>query len=419
MRYHNITYFILLLTTLCLFAQQAGKEAEQRFNFLEQLFMENDQGQYNEFLIQNFDNFLLNHPDGESDAEILWMLATLYGNENKIYHSLLAYFKILFLYPGQALADSARGRIVFFIQQAENPDLLEKSAFIKAKIETPIPFENREANHFELLSFLYTLQSAEFNKILLKEINRYRLLYGDCGAKEDILLFWQGHLNENLKRFWEASASYSALLILYPQSSLKAEALLRSGIISYKKLGLSEQATQRFLEIINSYPGTDIAGEAQFRLGKMNQTVLKNNEEALNNYQLLIEAFPEHGRRGESMRYCAQILEKEGRYEEAAQYYTMFYSYYSTDSLAGKILLKLANLYAKRLDIPRQAAASLLTFARRFPDDPEAPSALYRAAKLFKKMKQKEKAGEACRKLLEKYPNSSSAKKAKKMVKDL
>ncbi len=410
---------LLLVMSVSLNGQQAGKEAEKRFNFLEQLYMENDRGQYDDFLIQNFDNFVLIHPNSKTDAEVLWMLGTLYEKESKPYRALLTFLKIMYFHPAYTLADSAREHIALLSRRSENPDLLEKSSFIKEKIKTPLPFENRAANHFELLSFLFTLQVPGFNRVLLEEINRYRLLYSDSNTKEDVLLFWQGQLNENLKRFWQASASYSLLLHLYPQSSLQALSLLRLGIIDYKKLGLYEQAVQHFIEIINSYPGTDIAGEAQFHLGNMNQTVLKNNEEALNNYQLLIDAFPEHTRRGESMRRCGEILEKEGRYAEAVQYYTMFYSYFSTDSLADKILLKLANLYVKQLDNPQQAASTLQTYARQFPDSPDAPSALYRAAKLYKKMGKKSKAGETCRILLEKYPNSSFAKKAKKMLKGL
>ncbi|HID40487.1 MAG TPA: tetratricopeptide repeat protein [Calditrichaeota bacterium] len=415
-----IIYTLLLLVIpFFAFAQQGDKNSDRRFNFLEQIYLENDRNQYNEFLIQNFNEFLLLHPDEEVGSDILWMLGSLYKIENKPYNSLLAFLKILYFHPTQAMADSARSQISLLIQRTDNPDLLEKSSLIKEKMESQLPFENKAANHFELLSFLFTLQIPGFNKILLKEIDRYRQLYGDRSNKEDVLIFWQGHLNENLKRFWQASVNYSLLLYLYPHSSLKADALLRSGLIEYKKLGLCEQAAQRFIEIINSYPGTDIAGEAQFHLGKMNQTVLKNNEEALNNYQLLIDAFPEHARRAESMLYSGEILEKEGRYAEAAHYYNMFYRYFSTDPLADKILLKLANLYAKYLDNPKQAAAILLTYAGQFPNTPEAPSALYRAAKLYKKTEEKDKAGEICRRLLEKYPNSSYANKAMKMLKGL
>jgi len=412
--------FHLIIGLFILHPSCAGAQpAAQRFAALEQLYLENDQNQYSAFLIANFSEFLLLHPDSEFDSEALWMLADLYDSGRQSYRALLTYLKVLHFHPSGALADSARLRINRLMQKPEHPGLLEKSALIGEKLREQIAFENRPANHFELISFVYTLQITALDEILLEEISRYRLLYGDNREKEDILLLWQGRLNESLERYWQAAASYGLLLRLYPESSLRAEALLRSGIVGYTRLKLNEKSAQRFIEIINSYPGTEIAGEALYHLGRMHQVYLRNNKEALNNYQLLIESFPEHPRRAEAIRFSAQILEAEARYAEAAQYYNLFYTYFADDTLSANVLLKLADLYEKRLNNPQQAAATLQTFARQYSAMPTARKALFRAANLYAEAKQNKQAAEACRLLLEAYPNGTYAEKARALLKRL
>ena len=420
MRFQKTVFILLFLfLPLGIVAQEQNREASRRFAVLEQLYMENDRNQYTRFLITDFNAFLLRYPGSENDAEILSMLANLYEHTGQPYRAVLTHFKTIFLHPISAQADSARSRIEDLIQQARYPQLLEKAEPLRNKLHTQIPFENRAVNHFELLSFLYQLQIPPLNGILLEEFNRYEQLYGDTGEKEDILLLWKGRLFEALEEYGSAVGCYRLLLHLFPQSSLKAEALLRTGIVEYSRMGQDEKAMHNFIEIINSFPGTDVAGEAQFHLGRLYQLNRHNAEEALNNYQLLVETFPEHPRRAEALRYCAQILEKEKRYPEAVKYYNLFFSHFADDSLADTILLKMADLYEQQLNNPPQAAATLLTFARRFPQDAYAPAALYRAALLYKQAKQTEKVRTTCTLLINEYPRSPEAEKAKKLLDEL
>jgi len=404
---------LFLIPTLLL-AQNEINDAY--FNYLQQIYFENNSGDYNSFLRNELNQYLQIIPNTSQQQQILNMLAHVEFSGNHYPQAFLNYVKIVFFYPQSKTAEQAKTILSKLFNRFPNIQFAMLRDTIFSVLQNRTPSASIQEAWFEFISFIYGLQADTLNALLIKDIQKFRVHYGLQFKNDDVLLFWCGHLAERIKEPTAALGFYRELLALHPQSVWRNKTLLRLGQVAEICPGHLQEAKDYLLEVINAEAGGSEAATAQFTLAALYADSLHQQTEALANFKLFVETYPEHPLKKTALQRLGALAVHLKKWPEAAEARQQFYEAFPDDSSAVTVLENLTRIYLEHLKDYERGAQTLLLYGARFNN----PQKMYLAAQIYaNRLKDKRQAKVVCRKLIKAFPKSEFAQKAKKLLKSL
>jgi len=400
----KLTVILFILISIS-FAQ---KDNISEFDFLQQLYFENTEHQFDSFLVQKLQTWLSVNPADEQSSQVIWMLANLQESTGQKYKALLNYYKLLYLFPTNKFNTDCKSRIDTLVIKFRLPDTLRSTRKEFLNIT-----DSQQAN-FEFISFIYEIDSDPLATALIEEIELFCLISTNS-RYNDILFLWCAHLYEKINKPYFAEAFYKQALQLYPQSTVRPQVLYHQALLYWHKLKKYELAKNKFVELINSASETGFSAEAQFYLAAMYDVSLDNSTEAKNNYLLFYQNYPVHPKISLALKRIAQINELDKNWLEARSFYQLFYETSPADSFALTALLRIETISLDRLNDYKSAAVVMLIEANHSADDEK----MYRAAEIYlDKLNDKPEAKKILQRLIKDFPDSEFVDKAKKRLKE-
>lgn len=399
-----------------LFAQ--NEALNDRFAFLQQLYFENTQHQYDAYLQTELESFLQKNPNFEQCDQIIWMFADVLNNENKTYRAIINYMKIPVLFPKSAIAKDARQKLQEILTHVKNAKLLEQKNTLLDYAFQPHYFESHNEALTDLYNFLFSLDLSCLKPTLLTELNQFDASCQPELGKRDLLLFLKGNLSQDLRQYFTAEADFRELISLYKSSSFYADALFRLGMIEYRHLHKFSEAQNTLLQVINNFPDDEHAPQAQFYLAELYADSLDSISAGIDNYRLFLDAFPEHPLFNKAFKRLAHLLFHTKRYEEAITLIGDNLNKHADDSTFYMLVDSMAKVFRTNLKKYDYAARCYVLLASAQPGHHKNPFYLFTAAKIYyTKLKNRMKAEEICQRLNQEYPQSPYAKKCATLLK--
>lgn len=417
--------FVLLSVLLLLpffsrlFAQDTPSEADY-FTHLQQLYFENSQHRYDDYLLERLENFDLLFPESKQLDQIYFMLGEITKARREPYRSFYYFAKLIFTKPSSKLKKDAVTRIDSLLTSPGELQLAERSDSIFSEFNKIPAATSPEESAFNLLSFIYSLSCDSLQAPFMAGARHYRQRFGLQAAHNDILLLWQVRIFNAQGSPATAKALLRELIALYPKSDVLPAAWLDLAAIEQDYFKNYTAARDDLLQVIDNFPESEQSARAQFRLARLFERYLHQPQLALENYRLVADAFAASPYRCPALFQLGKLLAENKDYTASAQAYMQYYEHCADSGRAVLALQQIADMCEHKLHNQPQLAATLLLLAQHTPNDSAAAGYLFRAATIYSQMPdQKEKAREACRIILKQYPNTSVAQKAAELLKAL
>jgi outer membrane assembly lipoprotein YfiO len=236
-------------------------------------------------------------------------------------------------------------------------------------LQLPNPHRYRE---YALLGLGRSLLALGQPEAALPLLQRLWAEYRDRALQGDEILFWLAEAHYRVGELAQATEAYEQVLLRYPQSARREEALYSIGWCAFRLQQL-ERAVFWFERLIQEFPQSRFAAEALLRSADALYM--------LGQYRRAAEQYHELSRRFPNTPYA----------EYAAYQY-------------GYVLYRLREYSA--------AEQAFRTFARAYPNSPLAPEALYMLAWIAFQQRNYEAALERLRGLLATQPSPEIAARA-------
>ncbi len=388
-----ITFLLLFLFSGS--AVLAQTQYQGYFEFLQQIYFENSQHQYDSLLLDKMQSLQSQNLPAAEYRQVLWMLANLELNTGRPAGAFCHFFRLESLFPQNEFSGQNR-RILDSLSIA----FALPESFSDHLKQIPI-LPNPEEAFFNEISFLYTRNSESLRRELLLEIRDFLIRFPESRFA-DILLLWKGVLSEQQNAFYEAEVLYRMVLQLFPSSPIAGQVELNLGLLYLNHLNEVIKARDHFLNIVTNYSDKPISGEAQFALARIYDNKLKNPTEALIYYQTYHENFSDSSRVTYALLRMAEINDSLSKRENAAVWYEKLYEYIPNSTLALTALRRLESIYLKDLTNYKKAVRILLIEARVFHD----PDKMKQAAEIYQtRLGKPEKAQSILKRMTELFPD--------------
>ncbi len=399
------TILTVIILMSFLWAQNSKPQA---FGFVQQLYFENTEHQFDPYLLEALPALLEAGSAGEQTEEVLWMLASVQERNGLHYPALLNFYKILFLFPQSKFKNDAVAQIRTEIKTNTLSDSLFQFG---DKIKE---FTTVQEGVFGFISFIYQVNCDSLSTALISEIDLF-LKQFPGSRYEDILIFWKGRLYLKQNRPYSAIALFRKVLFLYPQSTLVPEIDLVLADTYWRRARMFNEAKEVYYDLINSFSEDKYGGNAQFYLARLMANRLNNPQEADRNYRLFCQNYPEHPFVALAWKDMGDAALKENRQVEARNYYAQSYEKADDDSLIQYVLKKMEEI-SYRINDFKKAAVVLLLEAKR----ENSAEKMLRAADLYKNnVKDNDETKRILNRIIKDFPGSSFAEKAKNILADL
>jgi TolA-binding protein len=389
------------------------------YNYLHESFSRQDEDVY-EYLIDEFQNYLLTFPDSPNADESLFMLASLYDARSDYSQAFCVYVKLKFLYPNSTRVNDAVTAINDIVHNKAERTFEDYKTKVDEKITNTPQSSDMMSATYEYLNFLHDLNIDDVNKYLLNEINTHLHKFPIKAKNSDQLFLWIADLYEKDSEWDEAIYTYTKITYLYPESPLMPEVIFKRSDILYKEKRAYQQARDSFIRVITDYPKSEFAAEAQFFLGELYQENLDNPAEAITNYQLVVESYPKSWRAVEALKRVAGIHVDAERYQEGINSYYQIYELYPENAYTPDALIEISDLYQDRLKNYEKAIEILKLFSTQFSDHKDAAEHLFEAGEIYEDdLERKQAAIDTFHEVKNKFPNSEYAERAQDRIEDL
>ncbi len=192
----------------------------------------------------------------------------------------------------------------------------------------------------------------------------------------------------------------------------KARAVYRMGE-AYLKLGSEDQAYARFQEAVNNYPRYYESYLSLVQLLENNQTVSEFQRGLINYYReqyaLAAEAFAryinnEPGHDGTAYYYIGICQMYMAAYDAAVVSFQRIIDDYPDNRFYVSAWDEKAYIQSTQYKKPEQAAATLLSYVKKHPDQPDAASFLYEAGRILERGNHLTAAAAQWERLVDEYP---------------
>lgn len=413
-------FFLIFFSVLTMTPARAQDEAQvsEQLTFLQQMFFENSNHQFDSFLIDQFQKFLKQNPFYKQNDQIFWMYGKILEDRKDVASALIQYLKIFILYPKSNLAPEAETRIQHILEQKPLLCLIDCQQPIETYLHSNHFFENQTEALFNVYHFIFNLNFSCFDQALLTDLNLFEESCKEASFPEDLLLYWKGILQNRLKKYSMAYGQFKKLESLFPQSTLFPNALFESSMLAYRRFKRYEQARDGFVYLINHFPAEPQSALAQFYLAELYENGFDSLNTAIDNYRLFLEAFPDHPLSLEAFKRLTFLYLNTERYEEAITLMGINLNQHGEDSTVVVLIDSMANVLEKKFKKYEFAARSYILLASQLPANNRTPYFLYRAARIYAKfLKDKARAQDICNRLAKNFAESPYTEKCKLLLK--
>ncbi|MDQ3000186.1 MAG: hypothetical protein M3Y08_02820 [Fibrobacterota bacterium] len=256
------------------------------------------------------------------------------------------------------------------------------------------------------------LPSAYAGELYLQTLDNYLNIAGNNDEKVPEILIWKGNHHYNLGEFDKALASYEDMRKRYPANALQGEAS-QMAAQSYAQLGRLEEAEKTYRSMLKGDDAGSVA-EAKERLAQSIYLQAEKAEmegklqTASEIYQRVPKEFPLVEIAPVAMFNAGVMQEKQKKWKEAIQIYSLFFDAYFDSKLLSKVLFREAK--CREQDGQWQAAGDkYLNLTRAHPESPEAEPSLYNAGFAYLNGKLQDSAARAFEAYAKRYQEKEEA----------
>ncbi len=362
------------------------------------------------------EEYMLLFPDSKQEDELLLDLAEIYGRLKKPVRQWNSLLKLVMLHGGSAHAPIARALLdsIHNYNTSKVLDIRHVAALNQA-LDKPPESDYRHA-FINYLNLLVNLDIPSVNRLAINECRLYLRLYIDQSDDTALILFWKGLFEERSGQKNSAVLSYRLLQNIFPEADVVANSYYHLALLS---LDHPETARNYLVELINQFPEHPLSARAQYLFADIYYHDGKL-EKALNNFKLVIDAFPNSPLCPDALIKMAAIYEKKEQYKKARRALKQAMLYNVSDKMLKTILLRRIVLEKNRIGNPETLIETRLEYVSRFFNEPDAPGQLLMAAReSLEYLKNREKALQLLKKLIENYPASPEARQAMELEKKI
>lgn len=381
-------------------------QAQFKFDYLKQLFYENESGKYNHVLVNGLNELLLQSSNPQEQAEIHWLLAKVQLQLPDTTSAIFNLSKLVYLYPKTDFTLSALDQLDSLKLKFQLPDF-----FYSDSIEPP-RYVDLQERKFGFISDFYNLDSRIYDRELIDEMGSFLKTYPNS-IYEELLLLWQAQLYLNIDQPYFAESLYGILIKRDSPSSEQAQALLALARLNVNQLKDLEVAEKFYLELIGSHPELEYGGTGQYELGLLYADSLRDFESAETQLKLFQLNYSEHSHFADALKRLGQINEIQQDWAESCNYYQLFYEQAPQDSFALEALAKIETIALNQLQDYKRAALVMLIEARVLNDADK----MLKAAEIYvNNLNDKKKARQILNRIMKEYPDTQEALKAKELL---
>lgn len=413
-------FITLLILTILLFSSLYAQIPEPgTFQYLKETFSKRN-SDVMDYLMGEYNQYLLTFWDSPNADEVQFMLGQVYEDESMYAEAFLSYLKVKFIHPNSDRRNDAVSNLNQIIHNKDEGTFSEKRKDIDELVSQTLTFADRNTAYYDYIKFVFELNIEDLNEILLKDINTYTIIYAKDVKNADQLYFWTGSLYKKSSDWYQAVLAYDKIKYIAPESLLIPQALFQIALIQYQETGQYTEAKDSFVSLIAAHPDLSVAGDAQFYLAEIYQERLDNTDEAVANYRVLVESYPTSRFAVESLKRVAEIMEDKENYVEAIAAYYQIFELYPKNIYTPEAILEIESLYRSRLENYEKSIETLKLYADQFSQREDAAERLFDAGDIYSDdLNNKQAAIDTYNEVINKFPTSEYAEKAKDRIQDL
>ncbi len=360
------------------------------------------------------EEYMLLFPNSKKEDKLLLDLAEVYGRLGQPVRQWNSLLKLLMLHGGSAHAPLARA-LLDSINNYNTSRVLDirHVAALNQALEKPPESDYRHA-FINYLNLLVNLDIPSINRLAVMECRLYLRLYLNKSEDTALILFWKGLFEERSGQKNNAILSYKLLQNIFPEADVVANSYYHLALLSRNDPGT---ARNYLLELINQFPEHPLSARAQYLFADIyyNSGEL---DEALNNFKLVLDAFPNSPLCPDALIKMAAIYDKKEQYTKARQALKQAMLYNVPDQTLKTILRQRIVLEKNKIGNPETLIETRLEYVSRFFNEPDAPGQLLMAAReSLEYLKNRDKALQLLKRLIDNYPASPEARQAMEMEK--
>ncbi len=253
--------------------------------------------------------------------------------------------------------------------------------------------------------------SAQASELYLQTLDNYLVLAPDDEKVPEILL-WKGNHLYSEGDFPKALEIYQDIRKRFPSSAIQSEAS-QMAAQSYAQLGRLDEAEKTYRSMLKD-SDAGAQAEAKERLAQSVYLQAEKHEKegklqsASEGYMRVAKEFPTVDIAPIALFNAGVMQEKQKKWKEAIAVYGQFFDAYFDSKLLAKVLFREAK--CRELDGQWQEAGSkYLNLVRAYPESPDAEPSLYNAGFAFANAKLPDSAAKAFELYAKKYPQNTEA----------
>ncbi len=320
--------------------------------------------------IKKYEQVLASSPSPDTEKDTLYRMAITFHNMRNFKSSSGTFERLLARFPKGGHVAEANLRIGDY-HLREKGDHLKSVGFFDASYKAGMkgPFAGQALKGLALAR--YEMKDHDgAAETFLKIITTHK----NAGLNAETYE-WVGQHFFDEKKWDQAANAFSALIAAYPKHGKAARVSLKIAECS-EKAGKKQQALQQYQEVAKNYPNSISAAEAKFN--------------------------------------TARLFELAKDIEKAIQFYEESANSHVGD-FAAQARFHLGELYEVKKEYS-VAARSYMRVAILFLHEELSPESLWRAGQCFEKASSSDQARKAYKELVDEYPKSEQAAKAKQRL---
>lgn len=286
------------------------------------------------------------------------------------------------------------GCLIFF--------LLARFSFAQDKKE--------QSAYHDYIVTLENMDHDKFTDILISELETYLTRYPNANDADQMqfklaTIYWDR--DEKVPAFF----AHMKILYTYPGSNIVtvSKDRLRSLLVREKKFKPLRAKVDTLINPTLRHIGHENT-QYQFIEDMVDLNFDPIKEYIISACDDFLRVYPTSEHAAQVRFWFANFLDKEKKYERALAEYMKLTYLNSQSTLVVASKLKMADIYTKSLKMHKKAVLTLEEFLLEYPDDPQAPQALFQIAKINEtKLKKHLEAINTYSDVAKKYPQSVEA----------
>ena len=322
--------------------------------------------------------------------------------------------KFLYLYPQSQLKGSVLTQAIEQIKSVRAFKANQEKILTQWK-EIPV-IKGWAERYFGYVSYLHERQFRT-KSIFTEEAWAFLSRYPDSPDASAVLL-WLAKLNHKNEAFQESYSIYNKLLSLYPDNPEVATALYQKAKLEQVQFSEYKKAISSLRQFLVQLPEDSLSFDVQFRLATVSDQNLNDWVTAIEEYEVLAQKYPETKEAIKGLMRMGEIQNsKLNQLEEAIEtYHRVATSYSEQKAVAVQAYTTAGEIYEKRKDYEK-AIAEYLLIHDNYPGTDEDLNILEKCALIYqKRLKNNDKASEVLTMIVDGFPESKNAAKAKKTL---